>query len=590
MPTNHKTIAELMKGLNAEVRRIKEKYHFLRPGDPFVLWFAEAQIVGDREKAKEGVIGEPCDTGVDAVYVDEGLRIVHLVQGKYHYPNWRANDKADLLKFAEIAGEIWDRKYEEMLNEKNVAPLSKKRLLQAHARLRAKVSPSFTLKMHFATTGRITSAAEAEARRIATATDDTQFEVVAAHHIPSLFSAWLDAAAPPLPEMAIKIEGSDTLTYEAGSLHGWVFTSTAREVCRLYAEAGDRIFARNIRGYQGDDTRVNKLIIKSAEENAPRFWFLNNGVTIIADSIEKVQSGHEVRMRMSNPQVVNGQQTVRSLTAARNGQSRVLVRAIDLAQQHAADSFGGLVGDIVQATNRQNAIDSADLMANDAEQVRIERGLKDLYYAYARKKQAVAAFAVQAGMFSRVRRQDLANALASTVLGSHTVRRQDLWEKTRYPQLFAPKRAITDYLVRWLAAREVKAASTELIEARWVVLACLWHWTGAPLGDILAGEWRRRAFIEACQKKANGGPIRDLRAAAKRLFVCAKPVYVRARKLHKEQTQQKGKPFRVLTPDAYFRREEAYDAVMKAALKDTGRKRKITSALDTLRAGLLASN
>jgi small-conductance mechanosensitive channel len=88
---------------------------------------------------------------------------------------------------------------------------------------------------------------------------------------------------------------------------------------------------------------------------------------------------------MWNPQVVNGQQTVRALAKADTNSSRVLVRLIRLERPAAKEGIVGLVGKVVRATNRQNAIKPADLMANDAEQVRIERELRKLDYAYERK-------------------------------------------------------------------------------------------------------------------------------------------------------------------------------------------------------------
>jgi len=57
---------------------------------------------------------------------------------------------------------------------------------------------------------------------------------------------------------------------------------------------------------------------------------MNNGITIVADRVEQVTTGAKVRMRMWNPQVVNGQQTVRSLERAKGNHSKVLIRVIQL--------------------------------------------------------------------------------------------------------------------------------------------------------------------------------------------------------------------------------------------------------------------
>jgi hypothetical protein len=587
MRANHKTKAQTMKDLDRELKQIKGKYHNLRDGNEFVLWFAEARITGKREDAYEGIIGQPGDTGVDAVYVDEGLRLVHLVQGKYVKPN--SNNNMDLLKFGRDGSALWASDYKRGLESMQPppAPNAKERLLEAHARLRSNAKPPFALKMYFATTGRVTPSKEKEAKRIAQAPGNTELTVVTGHDVPALFYEWQVGACPPLPEMEIAIDGQDKIFYQAGSLQGWIFTAASEEICRLYRKAKERLFARNIRGYRGDTT-INDAILKSAKRDADQFWFMNNGITIVADKAESRSSGGEVRMHMLNPQVVNGQQTIRSLDRAPGNRAKVLVRVIQLDNQGAAEGFSGLVGEVVRATNRQNAVGAQDLMANDPEQVRIEREFSKLDYAYERKKQARREFAVKAAQRRKVKREELANAIASTTLGSHTVRRPDLWE-TQYNALFDGKRPVTDYLARWWAAKQVSKVDSPLTkEARWVVLACLWRWPLLSLDHCLLPKAQRLAFIEACQKE-DGTVLRPLRIAAKQLFTSAKPAYVKAKKTYAVEKKKEGEPFKVLIPDAYFRQKGAEHQVLKGALKDSRRKRKVTLALKRFKARLIAS-
>jgi len=80
---NQKQVAALRKGLHGEADRIKRDYSPLKIDNAFVVLLAEAYVLDDRGRAKDGVIGGPGDKTVDAVYVDERNRITHLVQGKY---------------------------------------------------------------------------------------------------------------------------------------------------------------------------------------------------------------------------------------------------------------------------------------------------------------------------------------------------------------------------------------------------------------------------------------------------------------------------------------------------------------------------
>jgi hypothetical protein len=580
MSANQKVIMQLRKDLDREIKQIKADYFALNDGNPFVLWFAEAMITGERSKAREGIIGQPGDMGVDALYVDEGLSIVHAVQGKKH-DKLKVNDSNDLVTFARRATDLWNPKFYQVLKSMENQPgiQARKRLLEAHSKIHGNSKPAFRLKMYFATTGKITPAKEREARRVARASGDTELVVAAGDEIPRLFHEWLIGTCPPLPEMEIRVNGQDTIFHEAGRLQGWIFTATADEIVGLYERAKERLFARNIRGYRGDTT-INDAIVDSAKHDADRFWFMNNGITIVAHRVEEVKTGAKVRMRMWNPQVVNGQQTIRSLEKATGNHSKVLVRVIRLEQRDGARGFGGVVGAIVQATNRQNAVGAADLMANDPEQVRLEREFAKVQYAYERKKQAGTEFAVKAANRARVKREELANALASTTseMGPHTVRRPDLWQ-THYSTIFMDKRQITDYLARWWAARQLWNVDTPLRkEARWVVLGCLWRWPAVSLHGCLSAGPRRWAFIKACQSK-DETTLRPLRIAAKQLFTCAKPIYMKAKKAHAEKKKAEGEPFKVLTPDAYFRQKGTDEHVLNAALHEHSRRQKITIAL-----------
>ena len=170
-------------------------------------------------------------------------------------------------------------------------------------------------------------------------------------------------------------------------------------------------------------------------------------------------------------------------------------------------------------------------------------------------------------------------------MGPHTVRRPDLWQ-TQYNTLFTNNRQVTDYLARWWVSRQLWNVDALLRkEARWVVLGCLWRWPIVPLQRCLSSKARRSAFIEACQSN-DPAILRSLHIAAKQFFTCAKPMYMKAKGAHAEKKRGKGEPFKVLTPDAYFRQKGTDEQVLKAALHDHSRKQKITLALRTFQARL----
>jgi len=72
----------------------------------------------------------------------------------------------------------------------------------------------------------------------------------------------------------------------------------------------DLIYEKNVRRFLGDKRKVNKGIEKTLEHHPERFGLYNNGVTIVAEEVER--SGED-ELTLTNPFIVNGCQTTKSI-------------------------------------------------------------------------------------------------------------------------------------------------------------------------------------------------------------------------------------------------------------------------------------
>lgn len=118
------------------------------------------------------------------------------------------------------------------------------------------------------------------------------------------------------------------------------------------------LFEENIREYLGGTSGINKAIITTLKNSKQRgnFFYYNNGITIICD--EATADANEVNI--SNPQIVNGCQTVNSISEVlkRDGNANenfkdVYVMAKILVLEKSNSEF---YRDIVKYTNSQNSI------------------------------------------------------------------------------------------------------------------------------------------------------------------------------------------------------------------------------------------
>lgn len=129
----------------------------------------------------------------------------------------------------------------------------------------------------------------------------------------------------------------------------------------------------NVRFFLGEDKKINSSIIDSAkdEKKAEVFWAMNNGLTIIGESITPLGNS---QYSVLNPQIVNGCQTIHCLYMAFKelgylpNQLKVFVKLVFTENLDVQT-------DIISATNSQNPVKSASLKANDDIQRNIEKHL-----------------------------------------------------------------------------------------------------------------------------------------------------------------------------------------------------------------------
>ena len=235
-------------------------------------------------------------------------------------------------------------------------------------------------------------------------------------------------------------------------------------------------------------------------------------------------------LRVTNPQIINGQQTTRTLARSRTRRSdaSVLVRVISVPRpgQRARHDFETLVSRIVSATNWQNAIRPSDLMSNDRCQIEIERQLRKLHYLYLRKRMTKGEARRTAGTrhLRLIKKEEFAQAVGACDLDSFVVRegKERLFEERLYSQVF-PTADPHYYLSRYWLMRQVSSAARgypERAYAKWLALHFAWQ----SLKPLCRKRSHATAFREACERDTHA-VVAPLRRALGSVFVAALRFY-----------------------------------------------------------------
>lgn len=156
------------------------------------------------------------------------------------------------------------------------------------------------------------------------------------------------------------------------------------------AELNDALLFDNVRGYLGETT-YNQKIQKTLGDEPENFFIFNNGLTIVANSLEatSVNSNTSQLFELKDYQLVNGGQTLRSiynfLKTKDKDRIEKLRSSFVLTRIFKVSEATGLQNRIAEYTNSQNAINAQDLKSVDSVQIKIETLLQENNIQYIRK-------------------------------------------------------------------------------------------------------------------------------------------------------------------------------------------------------------
>ena len=238
----------------------------------------------------------------------------------------------------------------------------------------------------------------------------------------------------------------------------------------------ESFFESNVRDWLGDHG-VNEAIKESLERSVSNedFWWLNNGVTILADSASS-QGGNI--LSVGNPQIVNGLQTSRAIfnfmhsidnQSAETEERRVLVRVIVPREPDSIDH-------IIEATNNQTQVPAFSLHMTKKIHRDIEDYLRKFNLCYDRRKnyyknqgEEIARIVppsrlAQALIAIMLQRPDEARARPTTVLNT---RHDDVFSQKFTLNLYSSAALLLRAVDKYLSSPDVVATRNVRTNLRW---------------------------------------------------------------------------------------------------------------------------
>jgi AIPR protein len=321
------------------------------------------------------------DRGIDAVGIDQTTNLIVLVQSKWRRDGTGSLSLAEVLKFLDGVRSLLGMKSDEQ-------PFHA--LEQTRAVVRTLLTtPGARIRLVTATTGSDPLADEVERPILdlmAQLNDLEGTEPLATHvHLgqASFFNS-LTKVTRPAVNLEIQMQDWGRASEPLRVFYGRV---SAAEIAGWFDRHGADLFAENIRVVI-PRSEINQGILDTIRDEPDRFGYYNNGITVLAASVELGPAGALHRevgyFKLTDASVVNGAQTVSTLgrvlgsTFEPNlGVAFVLVRVIEVPQGE-----GDLARRITRFANTQNEVSSQDFAFLDEQQHRLVRELRVLGYDY----------------------------------------------------------------------------------------------------------------------------------------------------------------------------------------------------------------
>lgn len=360
--------AEDYKNLQKQIENIEldcglKDYH------AFIYWFIETAIGYHKENILNSICDGTHDKGIDAVIIDPIELKIIIIQSKYERAGGKVQINENEIKLLASVKNIFESR--EALNSGIMKgnPATKRLMNEAFEAVRKK---SYSLELIFISTHQM-------APHLNDLVQDTlgfkenEFRIYHYDRIMQLFYDKMRDFTPSIGVYNLPFVDSNKAIIKTSGNKSWVLTIKIDDIRSMINKYQDSLFRKNVRNFLGK-SRTNKKILETLENDADNFWYYNNGITILADKANIVmEKGY---IRLENPQVVNGCQTVMSIKNFEGDlKGELMVRVIESIDHE-------FINYLTLYQNSSNPVKNRDLKSNDPVQIRLKHELRRqrIYY------------------------------------------------------------------------------------------------------------------------------------------------------------------------------------------------------------------
>ena len=343
------------------------KENFPNDGQRFVAWYLRNIHNLDTHETKDCITDGAGDKQIDAVYIDNQLSTVFIIQGKFY-----GGDTIDAEPLREVLSS-W-------IQIQDLARLQD----GANQKLKIKVNEiataledDYEVCFELITTSALTNSAQHDLeifqRELA---DDETFAanlvVVDNETLKFKYDEALNRNRPYINH-EFQLEEGKYMELMIDGTKAVIAALSLKDCVKIPGIKDGSLFRKNVRQSLGAGNKVNKGIARTIKNNAGDFFFLHNGITAICSHL----SIHDGILSAKELNVVNGCQSLSTIfgcseSAKKADNAYIMFRFYEISDTERADN-------ISTSTNSQSAVKARDLRSNDKAVLALKKAYEQFY-------------------------------------------------------------------------------------------------------------------------------------------------------------------------------------------------------------------
>ncbi len=516
--------ATTFANLNDYLAGLKDQHRDIRNIQrAFGYWFAQAVLTHPENHRGiiNSIVDGSNDRNCDIVFICDQTKEIYVCQMKHHAKlGVKSETHNDVTSFANVIDSFAHKERRRFRETFAGASSELMDALDAAYQAFYDRKKEYGLTGLYVTTGKVSSALRDAADALAlrgSIGDRVKFAVCDGNECCRIFEAF-SALVPALPQVTFRVSDVWAREDKRNKITTHVCALKAKDLKKLYEKYGERLFARNIRLDKGTASSTNRKIAHTLDTQPDHLFYLNNGLTIMATAVSARTINRTCQeITISNPQIINGQQTTRTIGRATvPATAEVLAKIVAMKPESDADlrNFVGFARDIVRATNDQNRVKQSELLANDPVQIGLYQDLLKVGWLYVRKSGTETHENTRSSQYltghrkpnGKITMKELCVAVVGCRVDPQLVPTRgiesifDLDADDKYREIFTTDRDVYDYLACFLlykaAAAQYRVVQGErsrdlakygrhyLARALWLAATSLQRGNGIELRDL----------------------------------------------------------------------------------------------------------